>query len=291
MPFIARAGSAFIHYLRRRKLEQKRRNNEVVTKEQLVRDMRAMGIQKGDLLMVHSSLSKMGYIENGAATVVDACFEVIGPEGTLVMPAFAHNMFSKLYLDTEPTFNLLDDPSKAGAITEELRIRKGSMRSFHPTDAVAANGPLAHYLIKDHFGQLTPYNSFSPYFRLAEKKAKILNIGVPLSTSCTNMHVPEDAVDFKYPIYHSTIYEVKMIDDKGQIRYMKTKVHDPAYSVKRNANELVPLFEKEGILKHGKVGEAPTMLIDAAGLLEVMLRNYHEKGVTMYTPHGEMLKT
>ena len=275
----------------RKQLEKKRKQNKIITLDQLIADLKLIGIQENDLLIVHSSLSQMGYVENGAATVVDACFEVLGSGGTLVMPAFAHNTFSKIYLDTNPTFNVLADVSKAGAITEELRRRKNSVRSFHPTDAVTANGPLAEYLVKDHFGQITPYNTFSPYYRLAEKKAKILNIGVPLSTSVTNMHTLEDAVDFKFPIYVKQIYNVKMIDANGKLHIMKTKVHDPVYSEKRRANELLPLFEKEGILKHGKIGDAEATLIDAAGLFEVMVRNYNEKGITMYTPLGGDLKS
>lgn len=271
----------------RQKLEQKRKNNQAITKEKIIEDLISIGIKKGDLLMVHSSMSKIGYLPDGAATFVDACFEVIGNEGTLVMPAFAHNTFSKIYLDTNPIFDIANDPSKAGAITEELRKRKNSLRSFHPTDAVTANGPLAYYLVKDHFGQLTPYNTYSPYYRLAEKHAKILNVGVPLSTSCTNMHTMEDAVDFKFPIYLDKIYEVKMKDQNGKICYMKTKVHDPVYSLKRRANELVPLFEREGILKKGYIGEAPTTYIDANGLFEVMVRNYKTNGISMYTPLGE----
>jgi len=290
-PGIAESGRKLKRRLIRKRLEQKRKKNEVVTRESLTKDLITAGIKMGDVLMVHSSLSSIGYIEGGAGAFVDACFDVIGPEGTLVMPAFAHGTFSKIYLDTNPVFDLLNSPSKAGAITEALRTRKNSERSFHPTDAVTANGPLAHYFVKDHYGQLTPYNQNSPYYRLAEKNARILNVGVPLSTSCTNLHLLEDAVAFKYPVYHQHIYEVKMIDGNGQVHYMKTKVHDPRYSEKRRANELVPLFEKEGILKHCTIGEAAATLIDAKGLLEVMLRNYHEKGITMYTPHGETLKT
>lgn len=287
IPGLALAYHMLKRFFIRQRLDIKKRRNKIITREILVADLQSLGIQKGDLLMVHSSLSRIGYVENGPATVVDACFEVIGHEGTLVMPAFAHNTFSKIYLDTNPVFDLMQNPSKAGAVTEELRKRKNSLRSFHPTDSVTANGPLAHYLVKDHFGQITPYNQFSPYYRLAMKHAKILNIGVPLSTSCTNLHTLEDAVSFKYPVYHSKIYEVKMIDESGKVMFMKTKVHDPAYSMKRRANELVPLFEKEGILKHGMVGDAPVTLIDAKGLLEVMIRSYYERGITMYTPLGE----
>ena len=175
-PPLAAMGRKIRRLLIRRQLDMQRKKHGVISRDRLVSDLRSIGVKKGDVLMVHSSLSKMGFVENGAVTVVDACLEAIGPEGTLVMPAFAHNTFSKIYLDTDPVFDVKHDPSRAGAVTEELRTRPGSLRSFHPTDAVTATGPLASYIVKDHFGQLTPYNTFSPYYRLAEKHACILNI-------------------------------------------------------------------------------------------------------------------
>src|SRR6185295_12026716 len=148
-------------------------------------------------------------------------------------------------------------------------------------------GALAAYFTNSHFGQLTPYNEQSPYYKLAQKEGKILNIGVTLNTSCTNLHTLEDAVDFKYPVYHSKIYDARMINEKGEMCTMKTKVHDPLFSQKRRPDELMPLFEREGIVKLGVVGEASANLIQAKGLLDVMIRNYHENNITMYTPLGE----
>jgi aminoglycoside 3-N-acetyltransferase len=285
-PSVIEYGRGIKKIFKKQALQKKRRNNQIITKEQLVADLIKIGIQQGDNVIVHSSLSKIGCVEEGAKTFVDAILEVIGTEGTLLCPCFAHSTFGKYYLDSDPVFDVNNSPSKAGAITEYVRKLKGTRRSLHPTDSACAYGPLADYFINSHFGQLTPYNQFSPYYKLTEKKGKILNVGVPLNTSCTNMHTLEDSVDFIFPIYHSKIYEVKMIDEKGIEQTMKTKVHDPVFSAKRKPNDLEPLFEKEGILTRGTVGETFATLIDAKGLLDVMIKNYNERGVTMYTPFG-----
>ncbi|MGZ5305015.1 MAG: hypothetical protein ACXWDO_12930, partial [Bacteroidia bacterium] len=58
------------------------------------------------------------------------------------------------------------------------------------------------------------------------------------------------------------------------------------FSQKGRPDELIPLFEKEGILSHCVVGEATATLIDAKGLLDTMIKNYYQNGVTMYTPFG-----
>jgi aminoglycoside 3-N-acetyltransferase len=287
MPFVIESGRKTKKVIKRILLKRRKNKNQVVTFDMLVTDLKRIGLQAGDKVIVHSSLSKIGYVEGGAKTLADAILDVIGSEGTLLCPCFAHQTFSKYYLDTDPVFDVVNSPSRAGAFTEYIRKLPGCKRSFHPTDSVCALGPMADYFTNSHFGQLTPYNEFSPYYRLAQQNGKILNIGVPLNTSCTNLHTLEDAVNFKYPIYHSTIYEVRMKDELGMLRTMKTKVHDPVFSQKRRPDELMPLFEREGIVRFGTVGDAQANLINAKELLEVMIRNYHEHNVTMYTPLGE----
>jgi len=55
----------------------------------LVRDLRALGVAAGQVLMVHSSLSSLGRVLGGAPAVVRALLAALGPNGTLVMPAFS----------------------------------------------------------------------------------------------------------------------------------------------------------------------------------------------------------
>ena len=55
-----------------------------MTKEELVRDLRALGVRAGDLLMVHASLREIGLGredvgEGGAERLLDALDEAVGP--------------------------------------------------------------------------------------------------------------------------------------------------------------------------------------------------------------------
>lgn len=262
------------------------KSNQVVTIGYIVNRLKQIGLHSGDVVMLHSSLSKLGYVENGANSVIDAFKEVIGDNGTLMMPAFPAIGFNYDYLKTNPVFDVTQTPSKMGAITETFRMQNSVLRSLHPTDSVIAIGEHALYLTKDHFGQLTPYNSRSPFYRLCELKGKIILIGVDLN-SLTNLHTLEDAVEnFKFPVYHEQIFNCRLIDEKGAELIMNTKVHNPVYSKKRQCNALIPHFEKAGFLKHFKIGLADCMLIDAFAMHEWMLKNYFEKGITMYTPNG-----
>lgn len=262
------------------------KNKQIVTKEEIIQQLKKVGLQSGDTVMVHSSLSKMGYVEQAANSVIDAFKEVIGDEGTLMMPAFPAIGYNYDYLNIHPVFDVKETPSKMGVITETFRKQENVLRSLHPTDSVCAFGKQALYLTMDHFGQLTPYNTQSPFFRLCELKGKIVLIGVDFN-SLTNLHTLEDAVEnFKFPVYHEQMFDCTLIDNGGNKLTMKTKVHNPEYSKKRQCNALIPYFKEAGILKHFKIGLADCMMIDAFAMHEWMVKNYLEKGITMYTPKG-----
>ncbi len=274
---------------KRSKLKQREtllKNKQIVTKQEIIQQLHEVGIKHGDIVMLHSSLSKIGYVDGGADTVINALLHTVGEDGTLMMPAFPAIGYNYDYLNTDPVFDVKHTPSKMGIITELFRKRKGVVRSLHPTDSVCAIGKQAYYLTKGHFGQLTPYNSHSPFYRLCELKGKIILMGVDLN-SLTNLHTLEDAVDdFKYPVYHTHVFNCKLINDKGEHLEMKTKAHNPVYSKKRKCNELIPHFEKAGFLKHFKVGLADCLLIDAQHMHLSMVKNYIDFGITMYTPNG-----
>lgn len=117
----------------------------VVTERDIIAALNDVGIRRGDVVIVHSSLKSMGYVEGGADTVIDALLKVLGEDGTLVMPTLIQKDFSNAY----QTWNL-DKPSDVGLITETFRKRDGVIRSDQATHSVAAFGPLKQYLTRDH---------------------------------------------------------------------------------------------------------------------------------------------
>lgn len=58
----------------------------VILKEEIVKKLREAGLEKGDVVMVHTSLKRMGYVCGGAQTVIEALMEVVGENGTIMMP-------------------------------------------------------------------------------------------------------------------------------------------------------------------------------------------------------------
>ena len=108
----------------------------------LVSGLRALGLQSGASVMVHSSYKSIdGGVAGGPAAVVEALLEVVGEAGTLVLPTFTHSGTTH--------FDPLASPSLNGAITEAARTHPSAVRSWHPTHAVTAIGPNAEALVRD----------------------------------------------------------------------------------------------------------------------------------------------
>ena len=65
------------------------RSEQPVSVASLSTDLTALGLLPGDIALVHTSLSALGWVCGGPATVIEALLAVLGPHGTLVMPAFS----------------------------------------------------------------------------------------------------------------------------------------------------------------------------------------------------------
>ena len=271
---------------RRSQLKSNEKEGRILTVDALILDFTKAGIVAGDSVLVHSAMSKIGFLKHGPQTFIDALIKVVGADGNILMPTSPNAGWQIDYARENPVFDVANTPSKTGAITEYFRKMKGAVRSIHPTEPVSVLGPKAHWFVDEHFGQLTPYNKFSPFHKLSECGGKILYIGVTLDNAGTNLHTLEDAVDFKFPVYHPEIFTFDVIDYNGKKHKVRTKIHNPEFSKKRKCDALLPMFEKNGVVKRCSIGEASTLVVAAKKLLDVMLEEYQQQGVTMYTPKG-----
>ena len=59
-----------------------------LSQAEIVAGLRRLGVAPGDALEVHSSLRSLGRVAGGAASVIRALQEAVGPTGTLIMPAY-----------------------------------------------------------------------------------------------------------------------------------------------------------------------------------------------------------
>ena len=152
----------------------------------------------GDILFVHSSFKSLGTVEGGAASVVGALEDAIGPDGLILMPSF--NLVKKE--ERAATWNPATTPSTVGWLTEYFRTMPGTCRSDHYSHSVAARGQNAPEFVADHRctdglpspWDLAPwgctYGTHSPLLKAYRAHGKILMLGVDYMC-VTYMHVIE----------------------------------------------------------------------------------------------------
>jgi len=269
---------------------------EKVTKQSLIRDFQNIGISQGDIIMFHSSLSRLGNVENGPETVINALLETVGKDGTLVAPTFSHISKRPGDFTKDPLryFDARATPSGVGKITETFRHYKYALRSCHPTHSVAAIGRHADYIIKDHHQCQTPFGKGSPFYRIWELAGKWFFLCVDID-KFTMYHVFEDYCDnFPLKVYYDEPLIVKAFDMNGIERIVKTRLHDRNLHLTRIDNDKTKIvlnrirrrFDQMGILKKGLTAHGVSYLIDAQEGMDA-LKKLLEIGETIYLSDKE----
>lgn len=173
----------------------------------LARDLLRIGVEPGMTLMVHSSLSAIGWVVGGAETVVRVLVDGLGSRGTLVMPCatplcadpaqWAGPEVPSAWLDIIrqhlPVFDPETTPTSLGAIPEMFRNWPGVTRSHHPLESVCARGPEASNITRQHPLEFSEGRN-GPFGKLYELDSRILLLGVGFNR-CTALHFAESLVE------------------------------------------------------------------------------------------------
>ncbi len=235
------------------------------THDDIVAGLRAIGLEPGDMVQVHSSLSSLGYVEGGPDVVVDAILDVIGPGGTLMVPTFNHTQPEAFDDPDDPVFDPRTTRSVNGAITEAVRRRPGAHRSLHPTHPYAAIGPHAEWLTSEHL-ELTTFAEESPLGKLIHAGGKILLLGVGMNSN-TAAHVAETRAGARCMGYRQMPRRLRMPD--GEII--------TAWSVQWRGEgdcrvEWQPIegeMRQRGLIRDRRIGDAHVMLMSGRDMLDV----------------------
>ncbi len=179
-------------------------------KTSIVKSLVKLGVSEGDSLLVHASLNSVGHFENRAQILIDTFIQVLGPSGTLLMPALSYENVTSEF----PIFDVLQTPSCVGALTEYFRNRPGTSRSIHPTHSVCATGKRATFFLKDHHLDHTPCGPSSPFRKLMENEGKILFLGCGLKPN-TSMHGIEELSEPEYLLGEKLNYSIITEDDES----------------------------------------------------------------------------
>jgi aminoglycoside 3-N-acetyltransferase len=234
-----------------------------VTSRQLAMQLNDLGLQSGDLLMVHSSYRSLGV--GHPEVIVQALLQALSRDGTLMMPALTYLQQPSHLHDTRIT------PSCVGYLSEYFRTREGTLRSLHPTHSVCAVGPLAEEALEFHILDKTPCGSNSPFNYLLHQNGKILMLGCGLTPN-TSMHAIEEYVRPTYLLSQPKVYTI--IDTAGDT-FRKAYYPHRFQGVTQRYDRVAALLDYPA-MRTGKVGQAVCHLIEAGALLEAVLGKLQE---------------
>ena len=229
----------------------------MIEANELLEDLRELGVESGDLLCIHSSYKSIGTVNGGADTVIKSLLTATGDAGTLLFPAFTFYLLN----EENPVFDVVESPSCVGYLSEFFRCNYATGRSIHLSHSYSACGRYADKLLT-HDLEITPCGIDSPLGKLMQMGGKILMIGCGYNT-LTAAHVAEELMKVPY---------VRFKENPGA-RYRRNGVLHPlssktVYPFHYDFERLAPHLEESGAVRYGKFGAAATMLISGRGLLE-----------------------
>jgi aminoglycoside 3-N-acetyltransferase len=157
------------------------------TREQIVNAIRSLGVDAGDLMIVHPSFKSLGGVEGGPAAVANALVDSVSPGGSVFVPTFTYGA---------DAYDPATSPSADGVITEAFRKLPNTIRSLHATHPVAGVGPDASAILEGH-DRVHAFAPNSPLWRLWERNAWVLLIGVGHFANSA-AHVAEEWLEMPY---------------------------------------------------------------------------------------------
>lgn len=183
----------------------------IYNKENIISDLSKLGVSHGDVILMHSSYKALGSIDGGAKSFFEAFLELLGVDGTLILPALSFDNVTR----DNPFFDLNNTPSCIGYLPEYFRTEvPGVIRSIHATHSCCAIGKAAEIICKGHDLDNTPVGKNSPFAKLPEFSGKILMLGCSTDSN-TSMHGVEETIKLPYGIdYENPVEYTLNVNEK-----------------------------------------------------------------------------
>lgn len=168
------------------------------TADDVVALMQEMGMKEGSTVCIHSSMKEFYNYKGTARELIEKILKALGPEGTLMMPAFppVKKAFEPGYV-----FDKENDPTEAGYLAETFRRYPGVVRSINVRHSVCAIGKNADFLCRDHHRCHDCWDVDSPWGRSCQLDALVFNLGMPRCYIGTFEHCVESSLQVEHPYW------------------------------------------------------------------------------------------
>lgn len=199
------------------------KKNHNFTKSDIIKQLKKSGIQKDDSIFIHSNIGFFGRLENAKNSeeyceiFKDAIFNVIGDNGTLIVPTFSLSFCNNQIFDKQQTLSF-----ECGILSEFIRQQKNSERSDDANFSVCAIGAKSNYFTNKVSEYSFGRDSF--WDRLWQKNGKICRFNMSPDYN-TFIHFVERKLNVPYR-YDKEFRGISIIDGKKVERKYYHFVYD-----------------------------------------------------------------
>jgi aminoglycoside 3-N-acetyltransferase len=219
------------------------------------KDLRQLGIGRGDTVLLHSSIINLdwrsaGGMEKLVQNIYDDFLNVIGDEGTLIVPTFSFD-----FTNNSPNgyWSLDSSESDMGVLTEYVRQKDESERTVHPFYSFCIVGNNS-----EEIGRIHSVDTFSREYvfgYLHENNYKIMILGTDYNNAMTFFHYVEQDngldINYRYKKKFRGLMSIRGKEIKASY-YMMVRNLD--MGVKTNVNPMGSKLEENGTIETGQVG-------------------------------------
>jgi aminoglycoside 3-N-acetyltransferase len=253
-----------------------------VTQSDLVRDLAALGVSPGAIVMVHTRMRDLGWVIGGPDAVVAALLEAVGPDGTVMayagwdqdpyhMPTWPSEVREAALKELPPFDPAVSEANRDnGRVPERIRTWPGAIRGPHPEASMVAIGPKAGWLVSPHPDD-DPHGPGTPFSRLCDIGGYVLMLGAPLET-ITLLHHAEALADA--PAKRRVTYRMPILEGGEKVwrQYEDIDTAEGAFDydaiVEGDAFETIALAALDaGVGVEGGVGQSVSYLFEADRLV------------------------
>lgn len=241
------------------------------TEQDLKASLTVVGLRPGDIVLVHSAYRRFEGFTGDPVSAIRAIQDVIGPEGTLLMPQQPMSGSAVSWAKSGRVWDQGRTPTLMGILPEYFRRQPGVKRSLHPTHSVAAWGRLQSEMLDGHLSADSPCGTGSPYMKLWERGGKVLHLGSTI-LSTTFLHTTDEMLEPLMPVspFTKERFTIPCKDESGRLHHCECRLFDETVAKWREVKRIIPPIKAHGYWRETKLSNLPVSLFETRQIAEVL---------------------
>jgi aminoglycoside 3-N-acetyltransferase len=256
-----------------------------ITSRKFIECLSSQGIGNGSRLILHSSFSALNAEDEKPDQVIDQLLKLLGPEGTLAMPAIPVFKDSPGIAETMKadvsnlvlTYDPLTTPAGTGALPNAMIQYPGAVRSLHPFNSMVAIGPLARPMMENNLSgeKPLPCGRNSSWYFCCQHNFEIVAAGADLAHSLTMIHVAEDMWDDTWVVPNWYRDRSFLINTGYEYKKITVRERCPRWAMHYAERTLSKDLIQSGVAKRSEIDGVNVEIVNSRSLINYLNSRNH----------------